>query len=238
MVLTGILGAVAGALTLLQPERESKHYSWWAFAVLIFVAADLIWAARGLNLTVPAAFYDRLESVDRAPVRAYWPEKVEREVNFEKYLQFKDYRVAVDHWQAFRASGAANLNLLDRQYLLNNFDPLLVGHFAAYIDLIENNPTARDTLLQAAAVDSVYNEDETRTPLTHEAVRAWFVESICWHADETELESSLANADWQALRQAHLIGMSGCPELPPEAHPPGEILMFQDDGQSVSGCVS
>jgi Bacterial membrane protein YfhO len=233
VALTGILGAVAGALTLLQPERASRHYAWWAFAVLLFVAVDLIWAARGLNPTVPAAFYDRLSAAGDPASRAYWPAKVEEYVDFEKYLQFKDYRVATDNWQAFRASGVPNFNLLDRQYLLNNFDPLRVGHFAAYIDLLEANPQSRDALLQAAGVDSIYNQDEIREGLGYETARAWFVESICWHPNESALVNGLLSSDWQPLRQAHLIGTAGCPELPPEARPPGEVLMFQDDGNSV-----
>ncbi len=233
VVLTGILGAVAGVLTLLQPERTSNRYAWWAFAVLIFVAVDLIWAARGLNPTVPAAFYDRLPVADDTSVRGYWPAKVEEYVDFEKYLQFKDYRVATDNWQDFRASEAPNLNLLDRQYLLNNFDPLQVGHFAAYIDLIEANPQSRDTLLQAAGVDSIYNQDESRETLGHEAARVWFVESICWHPDEASLVDGLLNTSWKPLRQAHLIGTAGCPELPPEVQPSGEILAFEDNDNSV-----
>jgi len=233
VALTGIFGAVAGALTLLQPDRDSNRYAWWGFAVLLFVAVDLVLAAQGLNPTIPAAFYDRLPSAD-ATTRGYWPAEVEEYVDFEKYLQFKDYRVAVDNWQAFRASGAPNLNLLDRQYLLNNFDPLRVGHFAAYIDLIEANPQSRNTLLQAAGVDGVYNQDESRESLNQEAVRAWFVESICWHPDETALVEGLLSADWQPLRQAHLIGTADCPELSPEAHPPGKILTLQDDRNSVT----
>jgi hypothetical protein len=232
VALTGILGAVAGALTLLQPERESHRYGWWAFAVLVFIAADLIWAAQGLNPTVPAMFYDRLAAGEDTSARAYWPADVEEYVDFEKYLQFKDYRVAVDNWQAFRASGVPNLNLLDRSYLLNNFDPLQVGHFAAYLDLIEANPQSRDALLQAAGVNAIYNRDEVRETLGYVAVRAWFVESICWHRDEAALKEGLLNG--QPLRQANLIGTAGCPELPSTAQPPGEILNFQDDVNSIA----
>lgn len=233
VALTGIFGAVAGVLTLLQPERESRGYGWWGFAVLVFVAADLIWAARGLNPTVPAAFYDPLPAADRASGRGYWPADVENYVDFEKYLQFKDYRVAVDNWQRFRASQVPNLNLLDRQYLLNNFDPLQIGHFVAYIDRIEANPQSRDTLLQAAGVGGIYNKDESLQILDHEAVRAWFVESICWHPDERALLDGLLNTTWQPLRQAHLVGTAGCPDLPLQARVPGEILTFHDDSNAV-----
>lgn len=231
VALTGILGAGAGVLTLLQPEHGSRRYTWWAFAVLVFVAVDLIWAARGLNPTVPAAFYNRLSAAGNPMSRAYWPADVEAYVDFDKYLPFKDYRVAAEGWEAFRASGVPNLNLLDRRYLLNNFDPLRVGHFAAYIDLIEGNPEHRDTLLQAAGVDSVYKRDESREMLSYEAVRAWFVESICWHPDEESLIKGML--DSQPSRQAHLIGTADCPELATEARSPGEVLMFQDSGNSV-----
>src|SRR5690606_24589574 len=148
VAVTGIFGALAGALTLLQPERDSKRYFWWGLAVLVVVAIDLVWAAQGLNPTVPAAFYNKLPTDYQD--RAYWPEEAERAVEFEKHLLFKDYRVATENWQAFRASELPNLNLLDRWHLLNNFDPLRVGPFVRYLDLIEVNLPEADPLLQAA----------------------------------------------------------------------------------------
>lgn len=227
VVVTGILGAMAGALTLLQPERESGRYAWWAGAVLVFVAFDLGWAAQGLNPTIAAEFYDRINE-EYGDSRAYWPEETEREVVFERYLLFDDYRVAVDNWREFRASDVPNLNLLDRWPLLNNFDPLRVGHFEAYIDLIEQNLADGGALLQAANVGAVYDAAGRREALDHETARAWFVEAACWHEDEASLIEAISEPDWNPLRQVHVIGEGACPELADEARTPGVVTLLED----------
>jgi hypothetical protein len=236
VVTTGIFGALAGALTLLQPERESSRYGWWALAVLIVVAIDLGWAAQGLNPTVPAAFYDRIPAPE-GEARAYWPEEAERKVEFETYLLFKDYRVAADSWRDFRASQLPNLNLIDRWHLLNNFDPLRVGPFAQYIGLIEGNLPDAQKLLQAARVNAIYDETGTRIALDAPAARAWFVETACWHSDETSLLNALTDAGWEPLRQAHLTGAGECPALPDESLVIGEVVSVSDQANVLEIAV-
>lgn len=237
VTLTGLLGAGAGALTLLQPEYENRRYPFWALAVLLFVAVDMGWAAQGLNPTVPAAFYDRLETVDQDNARAYWPVEAESTLIFDTYFLFDDYRVAVDKWPAFRASSAPNLNLLDRRYLFNNFDPLRVGHFAQYIELIEANLPDANALLQAAQVNAVYDETGTHQALDFPVARAWFVESLCWHSDAAGVIAALTDADWQPPRQAHLVGEGDCPSLAEEAEPPGTVTLLEDFGNRLGMLV-
>ena len=232
VVTTGLLGAGAGALTLLQPERESRRYPWWVLVVLVFVAVDLGWAAQGLNPTVTAAFYDR-QQADDAGTRAYWPEEAESVVAFETYLPFDDYRVATDDWRGFRASELPNLNLLDRWHLFNNFEPLKVGHYAAYLDLIEAQLPNADSLLQAAGVDALYDEAGQQTTLENAATRAWFVEAACWHEDDSALVEALTDADWQPGRQVHLVGAGECPALADEAQPVGTVTLLEDFGNRV-----
>ena len=234
VTVTGVLGALAGLLTLRQPEQpDSRWYPWWSLAVLVVIAADLGYAALGLNPTVTPAFYDRLTPADYRPLRAYWPEDVEETVKFETYLPFDDYRVATDNWQEFRASGLANFNLLDRTYSLNNFDPLLVGHYAEYIDLIESNPQQRDSLLQAAGVSSVYNSDGEPLPLEQPAARVWFAESGCFYYTKAFLISSLLDTDWQSARQVYFPGLGDYCLSEPTTSASGEILTMADYGNSV-----
>lgn len=227
VALTGLLGAGAGALTLLQPERESRRYVWWGLAVLAFVAVDVGWAAWGLNPTVPAAFYDRLEH-DDTEARAYWPEDAERAIAFDTYLLFDDYRVAADQWQAYRSSELPNLNLLDRWPLFNNFEPLRVGEFARYIALIEDNLPDAANLLQAAQVNTLYDETGARSELDHPVARAWFVDSVCWHADADAVSAALLQPDWQPLRQVHLIGDGDCPAVSDGGAAPGTVTQVED----------
>jgi hypothetical protein len=226
VVYTGLFGALAGALTLLQPDRDTARYGWWTFGVLLIIAIDLGWASRGLNPTVPAAFYDDPQPSTET-TRAYWPAHVESDVMYETYLQFDDYRVAGEQWQDFRASQLPNLNLREHRYLLNNFDPLRVGHFAAYIDLIEMNDQNQSTLLAAAAVGAIYTSDGERAG-SRVQPRAWFVESACGHADTRSLTYALAAPDWQPHRQAHLLAGIDCPALPTRANPRGMVLALRE----------
>ncbi|MBZ0285879.1 MAG: YfhO family protein [Anaerolineae bacterium] len=234
VVTTGILGALAGALTLLQPEAPTgNRYRWWITAVWVVLAGDLIYAAQGLNPTISASFYDRLQPANTAVERAYWLEAAEEDVKFGTFLLFNDYQVAVDNADAFRKSGLSNLNLLDRTPLLNNFEPLLVGSFAEYVDLIEANPDQRDTLLQAAGVTGIYDTDGTLQKLER-GVRAWVVESACWHSDKESLIAAILEPTWNPARQVHLLGEGDCPTPPAEASAVGEVLTFEDASNNVN----
>ncbi len=219
---TGIVAAAAGALTLLQPDTGTVRHALWNLAVLAVVAADLGWAARDLNPTAPAVFYDRLAAHEERTNRAYWPAASADTVMFQKFLPFKDYRVALDNWQAFRASGLPNLNLLDRRALLNDFDPLLPSHHVAYVNLIESSAQP-EALLRAAAVDGVYDESGLLRPLAQPALAAWFPVSLCWHADSTSLQTALADPAWVPELQAHLLGPGGCPQPAPDTSAPGSV---------------
>lgn len=213
---TGIWGALAGILTLTQPELGANRRKWWSLAVLAVVAVDLIYASWLLNPTVPASFYDQRVVSQSSVSRAYWPEDTEEKIKFDQYLLFHDYHVAVEQQTAYRASELSNLNLLDRIALLNNFDPLLVGSFKRYIALVEANPQQRDTLLRAAGVQAVYDPAGKPVKLNEQGSRAWFVESACWHADEDTLTVALLNPAWNPSTQVHLIGEGDCDPTPTE----------------------
>lgn len=232
VVYTGVVGALAGALTLLQPDSGTRRHALWALAVLVVVAADLSWAARGLNPTVPAAFYNRLPQPDDYTGRTYWPKAAVDTVMFETFLPFNDYRVAAGDWQGFRASGLPNLNLLDRRPLLNNFDPLLPGHYAAYIDLIEASAQP-EALLRAAAVDGVYDEAGAVRALARPAQAAWFPAALCWHADDDSLYAALADPAWDYAAQAHLLGTGGCPQPSPDTPVPGRVERVRPDDSGM-----
>lgn len=232
---TGVFGALAGILTLLQPhDQESRRYSLWMLAVLVVVASDLGYAAQGLNPVAPASFYTP-RAGDSAP-RAYWEESALTAAMFEgadAFLPLDDYRVAASRIDDYRGSGLPNLNLLDRRPLLNNFDPLLAGHFAAYTDLIEAAPDFRDTLLQAAGVEAVYTAPDEMERLQQPAGTAWMVESACWHPEGTPLADMLLRPDWGPLAQVNLIGDGDCLPLPTEATPP-HFLAPQYGGSTIT----
>jgi hypothetical protein len=236
VIYTGLVGVAAGLLTLAQPEAAARsRYRLWALLVLLVVAADLGYAARGLNPTVDAAFYQRREPP--AMQRGYWPKDAEEMAKFEKYLPFEDYGAAVRSLEDFRTSLLPDLNLLDRVDLLNSFDPLLVGHEASYLNLIESSPAQRDQLLLAAGVDTVIYAENEMSPAELTPAAAWFVESACWHADDTALRAALLDAAWQPLRQAHLVGLGDCPALSSEMDVPGVVLSLTTEPNRITVTV-
>ncbi len=213
VISTGILGALAGTLTLAQPElKTERRYKWWMLAVWVVIAGDLVYAAWGLNPTVPSSFYDRKAVEPASDNRAYWPMSVDKQLKFEEggYLQFHDYRVAVDKQAEYRTSELPNLNMIDRVSLLNNFEPLLVDGFKRYIDLVEGHPAQRDALLRAAGVDRVYDEQGKSQMLAESGQRAWFVDTACWHQDNASLEAGLIG-EWDVKQVVHLLGQGDCP---------------------------
>jgi hypothetical protein len=212
----GILGALAGVLTLLQPESVSHpRYPWWMIAVWLVTAGDMGYAAQGLNLTIPASFFNQSADPQAGEGRLYWPRDVEQDEKYFRYLPFEDYRAAVDQLTEFRASLLPNLNLIDRVTLFNNFDPLLIGWHKAYSNLIEDNPSRRDRLLQASGVNQVMDRSGSLTKLDVYAGQAWFVQSSCWNPDDEAVQAALIDPSWNPLTQVHLIGEGECPPADP-----------------------
>lgn len=222
----GVLGVVACALTLAQPEPGTGGHATWSLIVLLVVAADLTWAAWGLNPTVTPSFFNPLPDA-ATEERRYWTADTEQAAKFDQYFRFDNYLVATDNWQAVRATDLPNMNLIDRVMLLNNFEPLLVGHFADYVDLIE--ATGNSALLRGAGVGAMYAPE--LQPIDSSAVRAWLVSSVCWHADEFALKAALSDPDWQPDQQVHMLGVGDC--AAPEA-PSGEVLALADASNSLT----
>ena len=142
VIALGLLGVAAGVLTLSQPRsRNEPRIARWSLLVLVVVAADLVWAAWGLNPTVPASFYEPIRAVEDVQARALLDADAEETVKFEQFFRFDNYLTAVAQ-QAVTCAPAIcpTSTCIDRVPLLNNFEPLLVGHFAEYIDLLEATP--------------------------------------------------------------------------------------------------
>lgn len=212
VVSIGLLGAAACLLTLVQPQHGTSAHGRWSFVVLLIVALDLMWASWGLNPTTQPGFYGQDTAAAGQDTRSYWPKATEANVKFEQYFRFDDYRLAAVNQTAIRSSTLPNLNLIDRVPLLNNFDPLLVGHFAGYLELLDAQVDAgsASALLQAAGVGQVSGQE----PTTADAPRAWLVSSACWHTDEAALVAALTDPAWQPHEQVQLLGDDGC--APPE----------------------
>jgi hypothetical protein len=225
VLVTGAIGTAAGLLTLRMPRLNTAGYGRWGIAVILLIAIDLGWAAQGLNVTTTATF--DAPSGDPSAPRAYWQPKIQDEVQFGEYFLFDDYRVAVERWSEARRSQLPNLNLLDGRPLLNNFDPLRPGAFVQYTALIEDNPADANTLLNAAHVDTVFDERGIAQPLPDASERAWLVEVSCWHARDFETSAALLAAGWDRRLQVQLSGDGACEDAD-AARSLGSIRVIED----------
>jgi hypothetical protein len=225
---TGILVALVGLVTLRQPQENAAKSNRWVSLVLVVIAADLVWAGWGLNPTVPRGFYAPTEP---PPIngRIYWSAETERTVRYDEFFRFRDYRVAEDRWRDVRESGLTSLNLLDGVSSFNNFDPLLIGHYLSYTQLLDQGENS-DFLLRMAGIEAVYTDAGTYTTLDN-VQRAWLVDAICWHETQTELISALSDPDWGAECSTHMLGDLGLETSSGENV--GQVLDIRDSGNRV-----
>lgn len=209
-VLAGVFGLAAGWLSLRRPPEHAPRAARWSWLVLLLVALDLVIAHWGLNPTAPAGFYAPRPATTE---RAYWPEDALQAVKFGRYFSFDDYRLAGADLAGLRGSGLPNLNVLDHQALLNNFDPLLPEAFdSAMRRLARADAPAQARLLRAAGVDVMMTESGPRALVS--APDAWVVYAACWHADEAALEAALLSADFAPERRVELAGSGPCDAVP------------------------
>ncbi|MBX3066214.1 MAG: YfhO family protein, partial [Anaerolineae bacterium] len=142
----GVLVALMGGVLLIQPKADSPRRLLWQIALLFVIIADLTLANRLNNPLVAPDFYSSA-CPPATPVRLFFSEASDTALR-DSLLSYDDYRATISNAAQFRCSNLANLNLLDRQPLLNNFDPLLTAWYAEFITQVNDNPA--DERLAAA----------------------------------------------------------------------------------------
>jgi hypothetical protein len=170
-------------------------------SVLVFVAVDLWWANASSNPTVPASFYEKQPAVTAS--RIFWPDEQNQAlpaVAFTRFLPLNDYRVAVDRQADYRQSNLPNLNLLDRQPSLNDFDPLRPDGLERFTWLL--NASLSPGLLQTAAIGKVYgsNQAESNPP------RVWMVPAAVSVERTEDAERIVGAADWNPYQAVVVEG--------------------------------
>lgn len=213
--------AAAAAWALLvrtRPQPGAPRVGRWAGAVLVVIAADLLWATRGLNPTAPAALLEpvRPQPGAEAAPRLFWPEAAETEAAYTVLFRFDDYRPDA-RLDGLRTRALANLNILDRRPVFNHFDPLTTAAFARYRAALD--ATGAPGLLAAAGIGAVVRDaDGAHDPISAEPLpAAWAVSTLCAHADEAALWAALTDRRWQPQRTAHILGEGGCTTVPAAA---------------------
>lgn len=165
--LAGLWGVLAGGLSLLAPPAGRDQTSpksaprWWSWAVIAVVGVDLLVAGWGLNPGIELDFY-RQPSASASDVRRligdgrlYLPQDDERQIKYERFLRFDTFHLLED-WRNLRTVLLPNLNLLDNLRSANNFDPMVPGRYASYIELLEvSKGELHEKLLNRMAVSGV-----------------------------------------------------------------------------------
>ena len=177
--IAGALGVVSGALSLTAPPRpgseaESPTYPLraWQWAVALFIALDLVIAGWGLNPGVEMEVYSSSSAIQEirtrlAGQRVYITVADEYALKYERFLLFDTFDPGED-WMNMRAALLPNVNMLDGLASSNNFDPLVPGHYAAWMEFLDQlDANSRLAYLQMMNVGLVEEID----PLQPSGVR-------------------------------------------------------------------
>jgi len=171
--IAGLWGLLAGGLSLLAPESQttekmlykSPGQHLWLWAVIFTVGLDLLIAGWGLNPGVELNFYSE-KPANLAQVtglsdggRLYLPEEAEKELKFERFFRFDTFFPGED-WHNLRTVYLPDLNMVDGLASANNFDPLLSGRYARWMEqLAQTEASQRADWLNLMAVSVVETVD-------------------------------------------------------------------------------
>jgi hypothetical protein len=143
MALASLWGVGAGLLLLLAPREGfiGESGGRWRLAAILLISADLVSAGWGLNPGIDRDFY-RGPAQTAAQVRElaaggrlYLPEKDEYGLKYDRFMQFQTFDPG-ENWENLRAVLLPNLNLLDGIASANQFDPLVPGRYARWMETL------------------------------------------------------------------------------------------------------
>lgn len=162
----GVIGTFYAALGL--ARRRNLR---WQAAVILLVAADLVYAGWGLNPVVDPALYR--EPAPNAAVlrqrleggRLYLFESDEYALIYDRYFPFRSFQVDLT---GLRGSLLPNLNLFEGLPSASQFDPLVPASFAAWTETVERQPPDVQAWLLAQSGVSVL---ERYDPARDESLR-------------------------------------------------------------------
>jgi hypothetical protein len=189
VIVAGAALAAVGALTLSIPSRPRAL---WFAALGLFLLADLLHSAVGLNPTTPAEGYrgmSELASLGSAH-RLYMPAELEQELKFDTFFRFDRFDSEF-RFEQLRASGLPNIALLDRLPSANNFDPLVPERYAVWIAQLElGRPDAQRRMYSLMDVGWVARRSGTPSAAVYEpvegAARVRFAPNAVWVCSSEE----------------------------------------------------
>ena len=196
---TTIAGAwliVIGVLTLSAPktqtminEREAQNvgsgYPIWSWLVCSFVALDLVISGWGLNPGIDLDFYT-LEAPTTSKIREeigdgrlFIPYDDEYSIKFDRFFKFQTFDPGED-WVNLRAVQLPNLSMFDNLHAANNFDPIVPGRFAVWMDHYRESTHEKRAIMLNLMGVNVVEEVDFDSPYGVEFVQYESMSRIRW----------------------------------------------------------
>lgn len=145
-----------------RPFDPSKPYplAAWQWGVAVWIALDLLIAGWGLNPPGALRLYEPARNAQAVQQmlgesRLYIPRSHESWLKYKRFLRADTFDPGED-WLNLREVFLPNTNLLDRIALTNNFDPLLPGRYAEWLEMLEQAaPPVHAQMLELMDVGAV-----------------------------------------------------------------------------------
>jgi hypothetical protein len=154
LALAGFWWLGVGVLNLLAPPNEAPGVNrFWSLGVQFLLLADLLVAGWWLNPSVELAFYSRPSPTaeEVRPLlgggRIYISGEEERTLKLERFLRVDTF-ILDEPWENLRAVLVPNTHMLDGLASANNFDPMVPGRYARWMEALEEaSPLVRSQML-------------------------------------------------------------------------------------------
>lgn len=176
-LIAGLWGFGSVLLTLYAPDpavgsSQRNTYQRWYWAAGVWVAADLIIAGWGLNPGISLDFYTKNNfsiEANKSAVskgRLYIEKQDEEFLKFDRFFRFDTFYpfTGGGSWDELRESLLPNLNILDRVYSVNNFDPLVPYRYVQWMTVLDSSEGAlKENLLRlmnVSLIEQVINNEE------------------------------------------------------------------------------
>ncbi|MBU0511620.1 MAG: YfhO family protein [Chloroflexi bacterium] len=143
--LAGLWGLGVGVLALTAPETNGstpRSTLRWQWGAALWIAADLLVAGWGLNPGIDLDFYRQppptVAQVREmaADGRLYLLADDEDQIRYKRFFLFDTFDSG-DDWRDLRAVLLPNINMLDKIPVANNYDPLIPGRYARWMDAVD-----------------------------------------------------------------------------------------------------
>jgi hypothetical protein len=132
----GVLLTISGLLTLFLPKQKTDLK---VGVIGCFILVDLILAGRGLNPSIsPSVFEGNVlaSSGIQTRERIFMPSTLEERLKYHATHRFDSFNPGID-WRVVRSIALPNTSLLEGISSVNNFDPMIPGRYAAFLERLE-----------------------------------------------------------------------------------------------------